>query len=299
MTVTHGPVVIRRRLGHVLKQLRVARDLQLSQVARQLEVSASKLSRIETGHVEPKFRDVRDLLEIYDAASDVRDQVLAWANEAKSPGWWQPFSVRVTADLDLYISLESEAESVRIYSTPISGLLQTEQYAREMLRGAYPEVTTDEIATLVGIRMGRQHVVDPDRSDAAPLDLHAVLDESALHRFAGTAETMRAQLHELVDRSRLPHITLQILPFAAGFASATSTFAIFAPRSEQDWTVVNVESTGVDTYFDTPAEVAKYRTVWDDVIAKALSPEDSRRFIEELAGRGDTRPGDTAGRSAQ
>lgn len=285
MTVAHGPVVIRRRLGHVLKQLRVGRGKQLSEIAKLLEVSPSKLSRIETGHVEPKFRDVRSLLDLYEAGTEVRDQVLNWANEAKSPGWWQPFSVRVTADLDLYISLESEARSVLIYSTPISGLLQTEQYAREMLRGAYPEVTGEEIATLTGIRMGRQRVVEPDRSDARPLDLHAVLDESALHRMPGSPATMRDQLRELVTRSLRSNIVVQILPFSAGYTSGTSTFAIFEPLSDQDWTVVNVESTGLDTYFDTPAEVQRYRAVWDDVVANSLTSEDSRAYIEALIDR--------------
>ena len=285
MTVAHGPVVIRRRLGHVLKQLRVGRGKQLSEIAKLLEVSPSKLSRIETGHVEPKFRDVRSLLDLYEAGTEVRDQVLNWANEAKSPGWWQPFSVRVTVDLDLYISLESEARSVLIHSTPISGLLQTEQYAREMLRGAYPDVTEEEVTTLVDLRMGRQRVVAPDRSDSRPLDLHAVLDESALHRIPGSPATMRDQLRELVTRSRQPNIVVQILPFSAGYTSVTSTFAIFEPLSDQDWTVVNVEGPGLDTYFDTPAEVQRYRAFWDDVLASSLDPEASRAYIENLIDR--------------
>ncbi|ANY06527.1 helix-turn-helix domain-containing protein [Pseudonocardia sp. HH130630-07] len=284
MAVSRGPVVIRRRLGNVLKQLRAGRGLQLSEVARRLAISPSKLSRIETGHIDPKFRDVRELLETYGADPEVREQVLEWANEARSPGWWQPFSVRVTADLDLYISLESEARTVRIYSTPISGLLQTESYATAMLQGAYPTVTGTELAALLAIRMGRQRVVDPARATAEPVELHAVLDESALHRFAGAPETMREQLHALVDRSHRPNVDLRILPFSAGYASATSTFTIFEPRSEQDWTVVNVESTGVDAYFDTAAEVRKYRAVWDDIVAKALDPDRSRALITGLIG---------------
>lgn len=284
MTVTHGPVVIRRRLGNVLKQLRGERNLQLAEVAKKLEISPSKLSRIETGHVEPKFRDVRDLLEIYGAPAEVREQVLDWANEAKSPGWWQPFSVHIPADLDLYISLESEARAVLIFSTPINGLLQTRRYARETLRGVVPDVTDDERDTLVGIRLGRQRVVAPDRVDAAPLELHAILDESALHRIAReNSDLMREQLTELITRSRWPNITLQVLPFSAGYTSGISTFAIFEPRSARDWPVVNVESTGLDTYFDTPAEIQKYRSAWRDVVAKSLSPDDSRTFIADVA----------------
>lgn len=283
MTVTHGPVVIRRRLGHVLKQLRVARDLQLSQVARQLEVSASKLSRIETGQVEPKFRDVRDLLDIYEATPEDRDRLMGWANEAKSPGWWQPFTSHVhVSDLDLYISLEAEARSVQIFSTPISGLLQTEAYARLILSGAVPSATTAELERLVEVRVGRQAVVAPARADAPPLELHAVLDEVALHRISDR-EVMREQVSELLRRSEQPNITLQVLPFSAGYTRATSTFVIFEPReTATDWTVVNVESTGSDAYFDAPGEIANYRAVWHHVLAYCLSPEETRTMLDGL-----------------
>lgn len=281
MTVPHGPVVIRRRLGFVLKQLREQRGLHLSPVARQLEISPSKLSRLETGQVEPKIRDVRDLLDIYDARAEIREQIMQWATDAKLPGWWQPFSIEVPTDLDLYISLEAEARSVQIYSTPISGLLQTERYAREVLRGAVPHASESELDTLVAVRTGRQIVVDPARSDAPPLELHAVLDESALHRGPRTG-VLPDQLLALLDRSTRPNITLQILPFSAGYTGASSTFAIFEPRRNDDWPVVNVESSGGDTYHDTPNEISKYRRLWREVLDRALDPAESREFIREF-----------------
>lgn len=283
MTMTHGPVVIRRRLGFVLKQLRAKCGLHLDAVARRLEISPSKLSRIETGQVEPKFRDVRDLLEIYDAGADVREQAMQWASDAKEPGWWQPFAVQVTADLDLYISLEAEARSVQIFSIPISGLLQTEEYARTVLRGAVPDATAAEIDTLVEIRLGRQAVIDPDRADAPPLELHAVLDEVALHRCPPGGTALRDQLRRLLERSHLPNVTLQVLPFGAGYRRGSSTFAIFEPRQETDWAVVNVEGTGVDAYFDTPPELAKYRAIWGDVLTGTLDEQASRDLIHRLA----------------
>lgn len=284
MTMTHGPVVIRRRLGFVLKQLRGQKGMLLDAVARQLEISPSKLSRIETGQVEPKFRDVRDLLDIYDATADIREQIMDWAGEAKRPGWWQPFSVEVPNDLDLYISLEAEARSVQIFSTPINGLLQTEQYARDMLRGAVPAATPRELDTLVDVRLGRQSVIGEDRDDAPPLELHAVLDEGALYRGPSDGAVMADQMRMLVERSRLPNVTLQILPFDAGYTSGTSTFAIFDPRLPTDWPVVNVESTGADAYFDSASDVERYRGIWRNVVAKALDPEASRELVQRLAG---------------
>lgn len=282
MTMTHGPVVIRRRLGFVLKQLRGQQGMLLDVVARQLEISPSKLSRIETGQVEPKIRDVRDLLEIYGAGAEVREQAMQWASDAKEPGWWQPFSVQVTADLDLYISLEVEAHAVAIYSLPINGLLQTPAYARAVLTGAVPEASPEEIDTLVDIRMRRQAVIDPDRPDAPPLRLHAILDESALLRRPPDEAVMADQLRALLRRSELANVTLQVLPFRAGYTRVSSTFAIFDPRLQTDWPVVNVESTGVDAYFDTPNELSKYRAIWQNVLDTALDPEASRELIRGM-----------------
>lgn len=282
MTVTHGPVVIRRRLGWALKQLRVKRKRQLAEIAKLLEVSPSKLSRIETGQVEPKFRDVRDLLNIYDAAESERSQILEWANEAKQPGWWQPFSIEIPNDLDMYISLESEAQSISIYSTPISGLLQTREYAHAILGGAVPTATESELTTLVDVRIGRQAILSTDRDDAAPVDLHAVLDESALHRGPRKGSIMVDQLDALLRHSERPNVTLQVLPFESGYTRATSTFALFEPRVDDDWAVVNVESTGADAYFDSPSTVARFRAIWAEVTTSALDPEASRSRIRAV-----------------
>lgn len=281
VAAAHGPVVLRRRLGAVLKRLRNENNMHLDVVARQLEISPSKLSRLETGQVAPKFRDVRDLLHLYGAPEDLHDRMMRWASEAKEPGWWQPFSAATAADLDLYISLEAEARKIRMFSLPIAGLLQTEEYARMLLTGAAPACTPAELDRLVEIRVGRQAVLDAERPEIPPVELHAVLDEAALHRGA-ERDVMRRQLEALVTRAEWPHVTLQVLPFGAGFSRANGTFAIFEPREAGDWAVVNVESTGQDAYFETPGELGKYEGIWADVLARASSPQESRGLIERL-----------------
>lgn len=284
MTGARGPAVIRRRLGGALKQLRNERGLHLQTVAQQLEVSPSKLSRLETGQVAPRIRDVRDLLDIYDAPPERRERVLQWAHEAKEPGWWQPFSTGVTAYLDLYISLEAEARAIRMYSLPIAGLLQTDAYARMLLTGAAPDTTPDELDTLIGLRIGRQIVIDPERPGAPPVGLHVVLDEAALHRGADQS-IMAEQLDVLLRRASWPHVTLQVLPFRAGFVPPASTFAIFEPRNDDDGVVVNVESAGQDAYFDTAGEIAKYARMWENLTRKALDPDHSVELVSEIQKR--------------
>ena len=234
------------------------------------------MSRLETGQVAPRIRDVRDLLEIYQAPPD--SGRFAWANQAKEPGWWQPFSAAIPADLDMYISLEAEAEKIKMYSVPISGLLQTERYARALLAGGAPHATPAQLERLVEIRLRRQLVLNPRRPDSSPVELHVVLDETALHRGV-SGSILREQLDELLARSRWPNVTLQVLPFEAGWVMASSTFAIFEPREPTDGTVVNVESAGNDAYFDSPGDVSRYLAMWDDVVARALDPDASHAFL--------------------
>jgi transcriptional regulator with XRE-family HTH domain len=284
--VANGPVVIRKRLGRALKQLRVQRRRRLGEIATLLEISASKLSRIETGQVETKFRDVHDLLDVYEAPAADRDRILDWANRARSPAWWEPLGPSSSGvDLDLLISHETEARAKRTYCVPVAGLLQTEDYARLLLTRVFDGRAPDEIERLVRLRTGRRNVIDPGRSDAPPLELHVLMDEVALHRCADP-EVLRGQVAALLERAEQPNVTLQIVPFRAGWTTATSTFSIFDPREPSvDRRVVNVEGTGSDTFVDDPQAVAGYEDVWTELLGVALSERDSVAVLTDALGR--------------
>lgn len=285
-----GPVVIRRRLGAALKRLRGEKGLHLDAVAKTMEMSPAKLSRLETGHVAPKIRDVRDLLDAYDAPEAIRAELLRWAEDAKGHGWWQPFTARVVADLDLYISLEAEAAELKLYCTCVPGLLQTEQYARMLLEGVTPQRSVAQREELVDIRLRRQRVLDAGREAAPPLALHVVMDEAALYRgptpdHPTMGHVMAEQMDALVAATRRANVTVQVFPFEACYDEACSTFAIFEPRVPSDWTVVNVESTLHDAYYDASAQVSAFREIWQDVVARACDPEDSLNRLRDAADR--------------
>ena len=76
-----SPTVRRRELGALLRALRTAKGLTVEQAAERLMISASKLSRMETGHGIATARDIRDLCELYsvtDQAERDRMTQLAW-----------------------------------------------------------------------------------------------------------------------------------------------------------------------------------------------------------------------------
>jgi HSP20 family molecular chaperone IbpA len=133
---------------------------------------------------------------------------------------------------------------------------------------------------LVQIRLKRQVVITSERPGVAPLELDVVIDESGLRR--GPADVLRTQLLALLDNSELPNVNLRVFPFSAGFDEAHSTFAIFYPREEQDWPVVNVESTGKDHYYESEEEIATFEDLWRDLKERSLTVHDSRELIKSL-----------------
>ncbi|MGH3974645.1 MAG: helix-turn-helix domain-containing protein, partial [Pseudonocardiaceae bacterium] len=223
MSPVRGPVVPRRRLGAELRMLRDRAGLTIEDVAKELECSISKVSRLETGQGIPKGRDVRDLLDCYGVTDQAkRDRLMRWVRDGQRQGWWHDYSDVLAPDpenplvpdnLSRYVALEQDASKVCGFdSTLVHGLLQTEDYARAILN-TLSTANREATDRLVQLRMRRQ-----DRLYVAedPLILHLILDEAVLHRRIGGEQVMRGQLKRLVTEAQRPNITVQVLPFSVG-----------------------------------------------------------------------------------
>jgi len=132
MTVSIGPTVRRRRLGTELRRLREAHSIKLEEVAEQLGVAASTLSRIETGKAPTRSAYLTAMLKMYGVEDPGQRQVLVdMAREGHRKGWWAAYEDVLPTGFGIYVGLEAEAASLRAYeSLVIHGLLQTEDYAR-------------------------------------------------------------------------------------------------------------------------------------------------------------------------
>ncbi|GLZ42429.1 helix-turn-helix transcriptional regulator [Actinokineospora sp. NBRC 105648] len=277
-----GPLIPRRRLGAELRRLRMAAGLALEDAAAHLECSTSKVSRLETGQGVPKARDVRDLLGLYQVDDQkVRDRLVRLAGEGRRQGWWQDFSSVVTPNVDIYMSLEAEASKLRGFvSSTVPGLLQTEDYARELFQAIYPRPKAGENENRVRMRMRRQDMVT-EREE--PLHLNFVIDEAVLHRRVGSAAVMRDQLAALIEASRLPHVQLRVFPFRAGpDIAGQCTFVVFTFESENDRNAVNIEASLDDRWLEQEAEVSRYTTIFTDLVRKCPDPDGSRAVIEDM-----------------
>src|SRR6266705_3585670 len=213
MASEQSPTVRRRRLALELRRLREAARLTCEEVADHLECSASKISRVETGRVSVSPRDVRDMLELYGVPPQQRESLVQLARDSRQKGWWHAYSDTMQPQFVTYVGLESAASEIRIYEVSlIPELLQTEDYARAVIRSGMMNSPAEDVERRVALRMARQPAITRDD----PPKVWAVLDEAALRRRVGGAGLMRLQLEHLLAQATLPNVAVQVIPFGGG-----------------------------------------------------------------------------------
>jgi transcriptional regulator with XRE-family HTH domain len=282
MAASTGPAVRRRQLMTELKRLRESAGLTQEDVAGQLDWHPTKIMRIETGRTAPHPNDVRVMLGLYGVAdSGVLAGLLKLAKDARQRGWWYSYKDVLLSRFELFLGLESEADSIRDFElSMIPGLLQTDDYARELIRGLMA-FDAAEIERRVELRMARQQILD--REDAP--HLWAIVDEAAVHRVVGGKAIMKAQLLHLANSAEHGRTTIQVLPFSAGpHPGQTGPFIILGFAEPTEPEVVYMETVGGNLYVDKPEEVSLYTTAFDQLRAVALSPAQTRDMLHSLAG---------------
>ena len=131
-----GPTVRRRRLGAELRRLREGHSLKLEEVAEELNLAPSTLSRIETGKAPTKSAYLMAMLDMYKVDDlGARKVLIDMAREGHRKGWWSIYDDVLPSGFDIYVGLEAEASGLRSYETDVvHGLLQTTDYAVAVLR---------------------------------------------------------------------------------------------------------------------------------------------------------------------
>jgi hypothetical protein len=275
-----GPTVRRMLLGAQLRRLRAEAGLSREQAAETIRASAWKIHRLENGQVGFKERDIVDLLRRYGVTDRAEvDGFLALANEANTPGWWQRYGDVLPQWFRTYVDLESAATLIRTYEGQyVPGLLQTDGYMRAVVQGAHLE-SSEEVGRRVRLRMARQMVLTREH----PPRLWAVIDEAALRRPIGGPEVMRQQLERLIDATKLPNVTLQVMPLAVGAHSAmVGAFSIlrFPDRELPD--VVYIEHLTNAVYLDKREEVERYLDVMEFLCVDSEPPDRTVELLERI-----------------
>jgi transcriptional regulator with XRE-family HTH domain len=280
-----GPTVRRMQLGARLRSLRLAKGLTRDQAGYAIRGSESKISRMELGRVAFKERDVADLLRLY-GLEDAEEQqrLLELAREANSPGWWHAYGDVLSSWFQNYLDLEQAAELIRTYEVQfVPGLLQTDAYARAVIMLGHGTAGADQIDRRAKLRMARKQLLDrPD-----PPRLWAVIDEAVLRRQIGGPAVLREQITYLLEMTAVPHVRLQVIPFASGgHAAAGGAFSILRFPHEEVPDVVYIEHLTSGLYLDKREDVDQYAAAMGRLFIEAeppnRTPDVLRRALRDL-----------------
>ncbi|MEV0681596.1 helix-turn-helix transcriptional regulator [Actinosynnema sp. NPDC050436] len=270
----------KRKLGQFLNGLRKRAGKTEVDYHALTRKTQSTLSRMENGYISPSWTELGALLGLYGATDAERREAEALWEDAKQDSTRLANAAAYTPEARTYARQEADATEVRtIEMIVIPGLLQTAAYASAVRlagqRFLDPSVPVDQAVAALASRQRR----------LPGLRLHAVIDEAALHRVVGGPDVMFAQLSHLLEMSRQPDITIQVIPFGAGAYGTMSGGGATALRFDDgDPSSVYLEYAGGGKWVDNPADVEKYLLHFEDMAAQvALSPKESAALIRKLA----------------
>lgn len=245
-------------LGRRLREMRRARGMTQASVAEVLNCDHSAVSRIEGGTYPLTPQMLRAV-----------ERLLSFAAADGYETWFIS-----------YLEVERTATVLRSWEPlVVPGLLQTEAYARQVLRGAYPGHSNSDIDQRVGGRLARQQIWQ--RTDPLPPMMPVVIGEAVLRRQVGSAEVMHEQLARLAAVIESdPRVSIQVLPFSSpGCAGLLAPFVVasFAPAPRPDVAYVDNALDGTPT--ENRDQVARLTLQYDALAREALRPSDSAELI--------------------
>lgn len=272
-----SPTVRQRELGTRLRRLRNDLGMTVEDVADKLLCSATKISRMETGARRPSPRDVRDLCRLYGVSESATAELMELTRMAREQGWWTQYS---DLQLEPYIGLEQEATSITSYTMYyFPALLQTEDYARAIIKAIAPKMDPNVCQERVEARLRRQQLLEQD----SPPRYRVLLDEAVLHHRVGGPAVMVAQLDKVLQLQREAKATVQVIPFDVSMhAAQDSNFVLFEFGDPDLPPVVFVEGLIKHQYQDRKSDIERYREAIEDIRDSALSPRDSVGLVDRM-----------------
>jgi hypothetical protein len=154
----------------------------------------------------------------------------------------------------------------------ITGLLQTEGYARALL-ATLPGAGDETVAARLDSRMQRQHRV---LLRDIPPSACFLVDELSLYRRVGSPEDMAAQLRRLLEVAATARVIVQVLPAVAHPVNASG----FLMADSAVWIE---HAAGGFTYTDDET-VAALAVRFDTLRSESYRASESAALIERLAG---------------
>jgi transcriptional regulator with XRE-family HTH domain len=279
MAKRKGISVRQRRVSRELRTLREQRGMSCLEVARALDCSESKISRMETGERGLYADDVAAVLGFLQAPGKLRQELLDLVRSGETRNWHEIHS-KLPTNWKALINFENDATEIYSYEPlVIPGLAQTPEYARILIES--PKSLTDpEIDALVAARMNRKVVF----SRANPPKLNLLFEETVLRRTMGNPAVMYGQLQHLLAIAIRRNFSLQVLPFDVEPTTATQG-SLLILKFQNEPTIAYEETQATSTFLEDEEHIDRAKLAWQKLQTAALSPEDSSRMIADIAGK--------------
>jgi transcriptional regulator with XRE-family HTH domain len=274
------PPIRRRQLAYRLAELRDEARMTQDDAVRLTGLSRSTISKIENAEQAILEKNVRLLAGAYGVTSPELDMLLRMARESNQRGLLVAHA-DVAADFARdYIKLESYATEVWTLETAfVAGLLQVPEYVRAVRLVSKPDATEEELRRAVDLRTERQRRL----VESSPPRLRVILDEAVFDRSIGGPEVTRVQVEHLVSVSRLPHVSIQLMPKSAGpYRGMGYAFSVLRFDEAPGFDVAYAEAWLSATYYEKQHEVDAHVELFDQISAAALSPEETRSALVTL-----------------
>lgn len=240
-----------------------------------------KISRQENGRQGVSKLEIEALLELYGVSDErLRTALTTLAREGRRKGWWAQYSDILPAGFQERLSIESDAARILTFQPMlVPGLLQTVEYATEVIRSVDKDVTEEERNSYIEVRRSRQEIFARDN----PPQYVCLLDEAVLRREVGGPAVMAAQLDKILLMSNPPRLTIQVVPFAQGWhAGADGAFNIYSYPDPMDLDVVNLDYLDGALYLEEDQPVERYQLAFDELRAAALATRHSMELVSAV-----------------
>jgi len=207
----------------------------------------------------------------------------ALAKAARERSWWSMYRDVASPPLLQFIEYQAAAMITRnLEPLLIPGLLQTEEYAREVIKefSGRPRPPKDRLDALVALRMKRQELLT--RTGPPPW-FFFILDEAVLHRVVGSKDVMSRQIRHLIELAGREDVIIEVVPFTAGVQYGMhGPFVILEFEEVEDDDVLYLESPRGDLiHRDNPEEILTYREIFEELRHMSLG-EGSVEFLRGL-----------------
>lgn len=260
-------------IGAVLARLRRAGGLSGEEAGRRAGMSQAKVSRIETGRLQPNPKDIGRLARALGAGEGLVNQLLSRLEIAQHrPTDWTPSPIGLASTQRVIAEREAEVTVIRGFeSTIIHGLLQTGEYARALLSVFQMQelvLPTDigspvaSVAEALAARFGRQKLLADSRRS-----FQFVMMEAALSNNFCPPEDMLGQIRRLREvKDQFDNVSIRIVPAGAKpTIPALHGFEIFDDK------FVSLDTFNTSLTSTSTVDVRLYRHVFDSFEAQATA----------------------------